>query len=338
MIFFNFTYKHLNSEVKMIVVTGGAGFIGSGIIWRLNELGSDNIIVVDRLGESEKWRNLVGLKYADFYHKDSFIELIEDDSVPFRIDSVIHLGACSSTTEKNADYLLFNNFKYTQTLCAYCLEKDIRFIYASSAATYGDGKNGYKDDEEKLDELRPLNMYGYSKHMFDLWAKREEILDEIVGIKYFNVFGPNEYHKGDMRSVVHKAFGQIKETGKVKLFKSYNDNYNDGKQMRDFIYIKDAVDMTLYFLQNKSGGLYNVGTGKARTWVDLVNSIFNAMDLKPEIEFIDMPEELRQKYQYFTEADIEKIRSTGYDQEILTLEKSVEDYVNNYLLNEQYFS
>jgi ADP-L-glycero-D-manno-heptose 6-epimerase len=227
---------------------------------------------------------------------------------------------------------MYNNFKYTQKLAAYCLEKDIRFIYASSAATYGDGEKGYADDEENLYVLKPLNMYGYSKHMFDLWAKREEILDEIVGIKYFNVFGPNEYHKDDMRSVVHKAYGQIKETGKVKLFKSYNENYEDGKQMRDFIYIKDAVDMTLHFLEHNVGGLYNVGSGKARTWVDLVKSIFTSMDLEPKIEFIDMPETLKGKYQYFTEAKIDKIKSVGYKNKITSLEDSVSDYVKEYLM------
>lgn len=320
----------------MIVVTGGAGFIGSAIVWRLNQLGTDNIVIVDRLGETEKWKNLVGLKYANIYHKDEFIEMIEDDSIPFEIKAIVHLGACSSTTEKDADYLLYNNFKYTQSLCAYCLEKDIRFIYASSAATYGNGENGYLDDEENLDVLKPLNMYGYSKHMFDLWAKREEILDEIVGVKYFNVFGPNEYHKNDMRSVIHKAFGQINETGKVKLFKSYESQYEDGKQMRDFIYVKDAVDMTLHFLEHRDkNGLYNVGTGKARTWVDLVSSIFKSMNLEPNIEFIDMPNELKGKYQYFTEANIEKIRSAGYNNKITSLEDAVDDYVKEYLIKEK---
>ena len=318
----------------MIVVTGGAGFIGSGIVWKLNELGSDNIIIVDSLGETDKWKNLVKLKYADIYHKDEFIDLVEEDSLPFEIEAVIHMGACSATTEKDADYLLYNNFKYSQKLCAYSLEKDIRFIYASSAATYGSGESGYKDDEENLDSLKPLNMYGYSKHLFDLWAKREEILDEIVGLKFFNVFGPNEYHKGDMRSVVHKAFGQIKESGKVKLFKSYKDEYADGEQKRDFIYIKDAVEMTLHFLKNRDkSGIFNIGTGRARTWVDLINSIFKSMNLESDIEFIDMPQELKGKYQYFTEANIDKLRGTGYTEEITSLESSVGEYVNEYLIS-----
>lgn len=317
----------------MIVVTGGAGFIGSAVVWKLNSHGADNILIVDRLGENEKWKNLVGLKYADIYHKDEFINLIEEDSLPFEVEAFIHLGACSATTEKDADYLAYNNYKYTQTLCAYALEKEARFIYASSAATYGDGTNGYSDDEENLDSLRPLNMYGYSKHMFDLWAKREDILDEIVGLKYFNVYGPNEYHKGDMRSVVHKAFGQIKNTGKVNLFKSYKNEYEDGKQMRDFIYVKDAVNMTLFFLENRDkNGLFNIGTGKARAWIDLVNSIYKAMELTSNVEFVDMPDDLKGKYQYFTEAKIDKIRSAGYDKKITSLEDGIYDYVKEYLM------
>ncbi len=322
----------------MIIVTGGAGFIGSAIVWKLNDMGIDDIIIVDHLGESEKWKNLVGLKYLDIFHKDEFLELITENSFE-NIDTIFHLGACSSTTEKDADYLLYNNFKYTKTLAEYSLENNVKFIYASSAATYGNGENGYDDDEEKLEILKPLNMYGYSKHMFDLWAKKIKIDDKIVGIKYLNVFGPNEYHKGDMRSIVHKAFGQIKETGKVNLFKSYLPNYEDGKQMRDFIYIKDAVEMTIHFYLNKDkNGLFNVGTGKARTWVDLVGSIFKAMNIKTNIEFIEMPEILRGKYQYFTEAKIDKIRNAGYNKEIISMENSIDDYVKEYLIKERHLT
>ncbi|MCP5064251.1 MAG: ADP-glyceromanno-heptose 6-epimerase, partial [Ignavibacteriae bacterium] len=275
----------------MIVVTGGAGFIGSAIVWRLNELGKDNIVIVDRLGKTEKWKNLVGLKYVDIYHKDDFINMVLEDVVPFSVEAIIHLGACSSTTQKDADYLLHNNFKYTQALAEYTLEKGARFIYASSAATYGDGSKGYLDDETKLNKLQPLNMYGYSKHMFDLWTQKENVANEIVGMKFFNVYGPNEFHKDDMRSVIHKAYGQVKEIGKVQLFKSYKNDYKDGEQMRDFIYVKDAVDMTLHFLENKNeNGLFNTGTGIARSWVDLVTALFNAMDLPVNIEFIEMPE------------------------------------------------
>lgn len=321
----------------MIVVTGGAGFIGSSIVWKLNQLGEDKIIIVDELGTDEKWKNLVPLKFEDFEHKDDFISMIIERDVPFKIDSVIHMGANSSTTEKDADHLFSNNYLYTKELSKYCFEKNIRFIYASSAATYGDGSLGFDDDENKLETLRPLNMYGYSKQMFDLWANRNGVFDKIVGLKYFNVYGPNEYHKGDMRSVVHKAFEQIRDTGKVKLFKSLNPKYKDGEQLRDFIYIKDAVDMTLFFLDKPNiNGLYNIGTGKARSWNDLVTAIFKALNKEVNIEYVDLPEHLREKYQYFTEANISKIKKAGFNSSITSLEDGVADYVKNYLLGKQF--
>jgi ADP-L-glycero-D-manno-heptose 6-epimerase len=321
----------------MIVVTGGAGFIGSAIVWRLNELGQTNIIVVDELGSDEKWKNLVPLKFDDFVHKDEFISMILDRDVSFDIDSIIHMGANSSTTEKDADLLFSNNYLYTKELAKYCLEKEIRYIYASSAATYGDGSLGFDDDDNKIDHLRPLNMYGYSKQLFDLWAKRNSAFNKIVGLKYFNVYGPNEYHKGDMRSVVHKAFEQVRDAGKVKLFKSLNPKYKDGEQMRDFIYIKDAVEMTLYFLDKpKINGLFNLGTGKARTWNDLVTALFKAMNKPTNIEYIDLPKHLENKYQYFTEAKIEKVKKAGYNTSITRLEDGVTDYVKNYLLTKLY--
>ncbi len=321
----------------MIVVTGGAGFIGSAIVWRLNELGEQEIVIVDELGTGEKWKNLTGLKFIDVYHKDEFIELILSDAVPFDIDAVIHMGACSSTTEKDADYLLENNYHYSQDLAKYCLMHKARFIYASSAATYGDGTKGYDDDQLKLNDLRPLNMYGYSKHVFDLWLHKMGMIEEVVGLKYFNVYGPNEYHKDDMRSVVHKSFEQIRDTGKVKLFKSYRDEYAHGEQVRDFIYVKDAVDMTLYFLQNRNrNGLFNVGTGSARSWKDLVTAVFKAMDKDVNIEYIDMPLEIRDKYQYHTEANLDKLRDAGYNKEITSLGNGIEDYVKNYLMKSMY--
>ncbi|MCA2004576.1 MAG: ADP-glyceromanno-heptose 6-epimerase [Ignavibacterium sp.] len=321
----------------MIIVTGGAGFIGSAIVWRLNSLGNDNIIIVDELGTTEKWKNLVGLKFQEFIHKDDFISAVVEDTIEFPIEAIIHMGANSSTTEKNADHLFSNNYLYTQELAKYCLSKNIRFIYASSAATYGDGSLGFDDDESKLETLRPLNMYGYSKQLFDLWAKRNKVLDKIVGIKYFNVYGPNEYHKGDMRSVVHKAFEQVRDTGKVRLFKSLNPNYKDGEQMRDFVYVKDAVDMTLHFLEHRDkNGIYNVGSGKARTWIDLVTALFKAVGKPVNIEFIDLPENLKEKYQYFTEANLAKIKSAGYNKPITSLEDGVNDYVKNYLLKSLY--
>ena len=319
----------------MIVVTGGAGFIGSAVVWKLNKIGADKIIVVDELGKDEKWKNLNGLKFSDFYHKDDFIGLVLQRKVPFKITSIIHLGACSATTEKNADYLMDNNVHYSQELAKFSLENGVRFVYASSAATYGDGSNGYNDDESNLNILRPMNMYGYSKHLFDLWIKRNGLMNKVAGLKYFNVYGPNEYHKGDMRSVVHKAFEQIRDNGKVKLFKSYLKDYKDGEQKRDFIYVKDAVDMTLYFWEHPDkNGIFNVGTGKAQTWIELVTALFNALSKPVKIDFVDMPEDIREKYQYFTEANLTKLKQAGYDKSISNVEDGVNDYVKNYLLNE----
>jgi len=321
----------------MIVITGGAGFIGSAIVWRLNQLGENRIIIVDELGTDDKWKNLVPLKFGDFVHKDDFISMIIDREVPFEIDSVIHMGANSSTTEKDADHLFSNNYLYTRELATYCLEKNNRFIYASSAATYGDGSLGFDDDDNKLETLCPLNMYGYSKQLFDFWAKKKGVFDKIVGLKYFNVYGPNEYHKGDMRSVVHKAFEQIRDKGKVKLFKSLNPKYKDGEQLRDFIYIKDAVEMTLFFLDKADvNGLFNIGTAKARTWNDLVSAIFKSLNKEVNVEYIDLPEHLREKYQYFTEANMNKIKKAGFNSSITSLEEGVADYVKNYLLGKQF--
>jgi len=322
----------------MIVVTGGAGFIGSAIVWKLNQEGKNDILIVDELGTTEKWKNLVGLKFNDYMHKDIFIKKIEEGN-KYIIEAIIHLGANSSTTEKNADLLYTNNYLYTKTLAKFCLRNNIRFIYASSAATYGDGSLGFNDDESNCSQLRPLNMYGYSKALFDIWAVKEDAFKNIAGIKYFNVYGPNEYHKGDMRSVVHKAFEQIRDTGKVKLFKSMNPGYKDGEQKRDFIYVKDAVDMTLHFLTNQDkNGLYNVGSGKARTWNDLVYSIFKSMNKPVNIEYIELPGHLLKKYQYFTEANINKIRNAGYSKEITSLEDGVNDYVKNYLVPEKHIA
>lgn len=321
----------------MIVVTGGAGFIGSALVWRLNQLGKKNIIIVDRLGSDEKWKNLVPLAYADYFDKGEFIDKIVNDEIEFEIEAIMHMGANSATTEKDADHLMENNYKYTQALAKYALEKDIRFIYASSAATYGDGSLGFEDTDEKCLTLRPLNMYGYSKNIFDVYAYNNGMLNNIVGIKYFNVYGPNESHKGDMRSVVHKAFEQVRDYGKVNLFKSLHPDYKDGEQKRDFVYVKDAVEMTLFFLEHKDkNGLYNVGGGTARTWNDLVTALFNAVGKPVNIEYVDMPEHLAEKYQYFTEANLDKIKKAGYRNPLYSLEAGVTDYVKNYLLKKKY--
>ncbi len=316
---------------KPIVVTGAAGFIGRNVVAALNARGHDNLLLVDNLGHDEKWRNLLGLEYEDILDTEEFLTRIEKGRIT-ELEALIHLGACSSTTEHDADFLLQNNYRYTRALCDYCLQERIRFIYASSAATYGDGSYGYSDDVAQLAALRPLNMYGYSKHMFDLWALKHKLFDRIVGLKYFNVFGPYEDHKGDMRSMVAKSYDQIKTTGGVQLFKSYRPDYADGEQKRDFIYVKDAVAMTLYFLDHRDGGgLFNCGTGQARSWKDLAMSVFAAMNVQPQINFIEMPAILQGKYQYFTQAPMEKMRQAGYAAPFTSLEAAVADYVTSYL-------
>ncbi len=323
----------------MIIVTGGAGFIGSALIAALNKRGIDDILVVDRLGSDQRWKNLVNLRFADYLDKEEFLEMVAEDVVNFSTDAVFHLGACSSTTETDATFLMDNNFEYTKQLAQWTAEEGIRFIYASSAATYGDGANGFADDESKLETLKPLNPYGYSKQLFDLWAKGNGLLGKIVGLKYFNVFGPNEYHKADMRSFVLKAFEQINSTGKVRLFKSHKPDYKDGEQKRDFLYVKDAVNMTLFFFDNPDTfGIYNLGAGVARSWNDLAKAVFAAMGKSPNIEYIDMPGSIRNQYQYFAEADITKLRDIGCDMQITSLEDVVRDYVTQYLEQGAYLS
>lgn len=321
-----------------ILVTGGAGFLGSALIARLNQMGLENILVVDRLGKDERFKNLVPLKFDDYLESDRFSNLLSTNSFQLNdIQTVFHLGACSSTTEKDCHYLIENNYEFTKTLCKWALDNKARFVYASSAATYGDGTQGMDDKDEALHRLRPLNMYGYSKHLFDLYAQRQGFLERIVGLKYFNVFGPNEQHKEDMRSVVNKAFHQILETGKVQLFKSYHPNYRDGEQVRDFLYVKDAVEMTIHLAQTESAhGIYNLGSGIPNTWVTLAKAIFEAMGKPEKIEFIDMPEHLKDKYQYFTKADITKLRKMGYEKNITPLNEAISDYVQNYLLPGKY--
>jgi ADP-L-glycero-D-manno-heptose 6-epimerase len=319
-----------------ILVTGGAGFIGSALVWALNQRGHTDIVITDFLGDDEKWKNLVPLKFADYVEADAFRRNLTQNAAVFgKFSTVFHLGACSATTEKNAAYLADNNYGYTKEIAAWSLAQGARFIYASSAATYGDGAQGMDDKDENLHRLRPLNMYGYSKHLFDLHAQRTGLLPRIVGVKYFNVFGPNEDHKGDMRSLVHKAYQQIRTNGRVHLFKSHKPEFKDGEQQRDFLYVKDAVEMTLHFAEHPkgrtAGGLFNLGSGEANTWLTLTRAIFAALGREPKIEFIDMPEVLRGKYQYFTQADIAKLRATGYTRAMTPLTEAVRDYVQGYL-------
>jgi ADP-L-glycero-D-manno-heptose 6-epimerase len=317
----------------LIIVTGGAGFIGSNIVKALNDAGEDKILVVDHLGEGEKWKNLLELSFVDYEHKDDFLIMLERGLFDHGISAVIHMGACSSTTEQNADYLIANNYQYSRSLAQrYAGNTGVRFIYASSAATYGDGSRGYSDAHDALSLLRPLNMYGYSKHLFDLWALRTGFLKKAVGLKYFNVFGPNEYHKGDMRSVVIRSFFQARTLDKVKLFKSYRVDYKDGEQCRDFIYVKDAVKVTLHFLERPdANGIFNVGTGIPRNFNDLASAVFSAIGKSENIEYIDMPEGLEKRYQYYTCAQVEKLRAAGFSDKFATLEDAVQDYVAHYL-------
>jgi ADP-L-glycero-D-manno-heptose 6-epimerase len=319
-----------------VLVTGGAGLIGSALIWGLNQHGLDDIVVADRLGSDARWRNLNALRFADYLEADELLPALETGGLG-RFDLVLHLGANSNTMETDVTHLVHNNFEYTKQLAHWALQHEATFVYASSAATYGDGANGMQDADDlaHLQRLRPLNAYGWSKQLFDTYAARAGLLDRIIGLKYFNVYGPNEDHKGDMRSLVHKAYQQILDTGRVRLFKSHRPDFKDGEQRRDFLYVKDAVAMTLHLATSKAtAGLYNVGGGAAHTWLELVGAIFGAMDREPQIEFIDMPPAIRDKYQYHTEASIAKLRHAGYAAPVTPLAEAVSDYVRRYLMHD----
>lgn len=327
----------LHALPTRVLVTGGAGFIGSALVWALNQYGVERIVIADRLGSDEKWRNLVPLKFEDYVHADDLLPRLNNATLG-SFDLVLHMGACSATTELDASFLMRNNFEFTKSLALWTRNHAARFVYASSAATYGDGAAGMDDQDESTDalaRLRPLNAYGYSKQLFDQYAARSGLLSHIVGLKYFNVFGPNEAHKADMRSLVHKAYGQIQSTGRVQLFRSHRDDYKDGEQKRDFLYVKDAVAMTLHLAMTRGAtGLFNIGSGQAHTWLDLVDALFSAMGRERAVDFVDIPASIRDKYQYFTQADIQKIRATGYQARVTPLSDSVKDYVQGYLAND----
>lgn len=324
-------------EDQIIIITGASGFIGSCTVRHLNDLGHSNLVLVDDL-KNDKWKNLVGKKFQDLIFKEDLFEFLKGRET--EIEAIIHLGACSSTICRDSNYLFENNFRFTQKLCEYAITNDQRFIYASSAATYGDGKMGFSDDENQLDNLRPINMYGYSKHLFDLWAKDQNILDKIVGLKYFNVFGPNEYHKGAMSSMIYKMMGKIQNEGKIYLFKS-NDpkNFKDGEQKRDFIYVKDAVKMTCLLIEEAFkdvSGIFNIGSGKATSWNELARALFSALEKPVKIEYIDMPKELDKQYQNFTQADMTKFQKFYKDKfESTSIQESVKDFTQNYLLEDK---
>jgi len=323
----------------MIVVTGGAGFIGSAIVAELNRRGRTDILIVDALGNSMKWKNLRALSFSDYMEKEDFLGCVQANKLTGDVDTMFHMGACSSTTETDCSFLIRNNFEYSKCLAQWSTASDIRFVYASSAATYGAGERGFCDDLTEIHALRPLNPYGYSKQIFDLWARKHGLLSKIVGLKYFNVFGPNEYHKEDMRSYVLKGFEQIKENGRIKLFESGDPTYAHGEYLRDFVYVKDAVDMTLFFMDHPDvAGLFNIGTGQARTWNDYVKAIFVALDQEPHIDYVDMPDSIRHQYQYYTQACMDRLFQAGYSQTPVSLEEAIRDYVQNYLEKGEFLS
>ena len=323
-----------------VLVTGGAGFIGSALVWALNRHGCERIVVCDRLGTDEKWRNLTPLRFADYVEADDLLPRLQNGALG-KFDLILHLGACSSTTERDAGFLIRNNYEFTKDLAAWALARTHTARNPASSMPHpprltATARRAWKMTNRKLDQLRPLNMYGCSKHLFDLYARRAGFLDRIAGLKYFNVFGPNEDHKGDMRSLVHKSFGQVRETGAIRLFKSHRSDYRDGEQKRDFLYVKDAVAMTLHLAATpKANGLFNIGSGRARTWNDLANAVFAALKRKPNIQFIEMPEAIRDKYQYFTQANLARLRAAGYTAPVTSLEDAVTDYVRNYLVPDQ---
>ncbi|MBF0122295.1 MAG: ADP-glyceromanno-heptose 6-epimerase [Candidatus Omnitrophica bacterium] len=321
----------------MIIVTGGAGFIGSCIVSRLNELGHRDIIIVDHWDEQGlKKKNLVGKSFQKFFDKTDFLSLVLADKIEGEISCIIHMGACSSTTGQDWEYYLRNNFEYSCHMAQFALKKKARFIYASSAATYGDGENGYSDDQSAILSCKPLNFYGTSKQMFDEWILQEDLYAQVVGLKFFNVFGPNEYHKGEMRSVIAKAYGRVVGEGRMSLFKSHREGFGDGEQKRDFIYVKDAVDIVRFFMEHSQiNGIFNVGTGQARSWNDLAHALFDAAGKKLQIEYVDMPEQLRSRYQYFTQADMANLRRVGYERSFTSLELAISDYVR-YLKDEAF--
>lgn len=314
------------SKKELTILTGGAGFIGSCLLAKLNSQGIDDIIVVDNLDDSRKWRNLLGKRFYDYIPKDKFLKLLKNNRLPVP-KHIIHMGACSSTLVEDYDYLMSNNYEYSRKLGTWAFEHRVPFIYASSAATYGDGSFGYDDSDKNTLRLKPLNIYGQSKQFFDLWLLKNGNASQAVGLKFFNVFGPNEYHKAEMMSVICQRFDELKSGLPMRLFKSYSAQYQDGEQKRDFIYVKDAVEVIYYFYKSPQiSGIYNLGTGVARSWNDLAKAMFSALKMTSKIEYIEMPLAIRDKYQYFTQANMLKLRSCGCQHKFSSLEEAIKDY------------
>ncbi len=324
----------------MIIITGAAGFIGSILAQHLSRNGKRDLLLVDKFTKPAKWKNLVGMNFSDIIDRDIFIDHLEKGTLlanknisPKDIELVIHMGACTDTTEFNMDYLMVQNYEYSKRLCSWCLGNGVRFIYASSAAVYGDGAMGFSDRDELTFDLKPLNPYGFSKLLFDKWVINNGHNKSVVGLRFFNVFGPNEYHKGKMSSIIYRTLPMAKKEGVIKLFKSYIKEIENGNQKRDFIYVKDIIKVVDFFISNKNAsGIFNLGTGKARSFNDLAVSVLKALDKKVVVEYFDMPDEMRDKYQYFTEADDKKLLAAGYNGGFTPLEDAVTDYVKNHLM------
>lgn len=321
----------------MIVITGAAGFIGSYFVGKLNLTGFSNLILVDKYDDPVKEKNLNTKQFNSLIDRDDFFNWLRLNRR--NVEIIFHLGARTDTIGMEPEIYRQLNLYYSQRLWQDCTEYNLPFVYASSAATYGNGEKGFSDDHRQICNLKPLNLYAWSKHDFDTWILNQRRTPDFwAGLKFFNVYGPNEYHKGMMASVIMQAFNRIKETGEMKLFRSDRADYKDGEQKRDFIYVDDIAEVMLFFMENqKNSGIYNVGTGKARSYLDLTKSVFDSMKLSPEIKFIDAPSELQGRYQYFTEADINKLREIGYSKQFTELEAGVSDYVSNYLENESCF-
>lgn len=324
----------------MIIVTGGAGFIGSALVWGLNKRGRSDILIVDSTDHDEQEHNLADLQYEEMISGEEFRQKLAAGDFDSRgVEAIFHMGAISATTEKSWEKLLDINVEFTKEIIRWCNDNTVRCVYASSAATYGNGEQGYSDDHKQFNNFTPLNLYGKSKLLVDIWARDAGYLDNVVGLRFFNVFGPNEWHKGSMQSVMAKLYPDIVAGQPMRLFKSYKEGIADGEQKRDFVYVKDVVSATLFFLDNpEQNGVFNVGSGRACSWNEVAKAMFLAIQKEPKIEYVDMPEDVKAHYQYFTEADIKKLRSAGFTTPMTTLEEAIKDYVVNYLASHKHLS